>query len=402
MKNILFLTHLYPYPPDDGGRIVTFNTIKEFHSYGYNVILGSFLDNSIQEKPKMPMELKEVVIPFNYKNSYEKLFKNLFSMIPYNMYKYINRNMEIELVKILKEEKIDLIYIDHLHMAYYAEFLKRNFEELNIPVVLRQHNVESTIFERAVQEEKNIIKKMYLKIQYHRLYKYESRVVNQFDEIFTITDDDSDRMLEMNNKIKISCVPAGVDIEKYKPISNLVKNNKPVITFLGTMSWLPNINGIQWFLDEIFPEVLKFNNEIILYIVGKNPPEKLYRYQKKYPHNVVITGFVEDEREYVAQSDVFIVPLKIGGGMRIKILNALAMKKAIVTTSIGVEGIKISSDGICICDNKQEFVKSIINLLQDNSFSTEMSEKGYREVISKYSTEKILRKHATYLERIIN
>ncbi|KLA28554.1 glycosyltransferase family 4 protein [Bacillus cereus] len=402
MKNILFLTHLYPYPPDDGGRIVTFNTIKEFHNYGYNVILGSFADNSIQEKPKMPLELKEIVIPFNYKNSYKKLFKNLFSMIPYNMYKYINRNMEIELVKILKEEKIDLIYIDHLHMAYYAEFLKRNFEELNIPIVLRQHNVESTIFERAVQEEKNIIKKMYLKIQHHRLYKYESRVVNQFDEIFTITDDDSDRMLEMNDKVKISCVPAGVDIEKYKPISNLVKNNKPVITFLGTMSWLPNINGIEWFLDDIFPEVLKFNSDIILYIVGKNPPEKLYRYQKKYPHNLVITGFVEDEREYVAQSDVFIVPLKIGGGMRIKILNALAMKKAIVTTSIGVEGIKISSDGICISDNKQEFVESIINLLQDNNFSIEMSEKGYREVISKYSTEKILRKHATYLGRIIN
>ncbi|WP_186368946.1 glycosyltransferase family 4 protein [Bacillus tropicus] len=402
MKNILFLTHLYPYPPDDGGRIVTFNTIKEFHSYGYNVILGSFVDDSIQEKPKMPMELKEIVIPFNYKNSYKKLFKNLFSMIPYNMYKYINRNMEIELLEILKEEKIDLIYIDHLHMAYYAEFLKRNFEELNIPIVLRQHNVESTIFERAVQEEKNIIKKMYLKIQHHRLYKYESRVVNQFDEIFTITDDDSDRMLEMNNKIKISCVPAGVDIEKYKPISNLVKNNKPVITFLGTMSWLPNINGIEWFLDEIFPEVLKFNADVILYIVGKNPPEKLYRYQKKYPHNLVITGFVEDEREYVAQSEVFIVPLKIGGGMRIKILNALAMKKAIVTTSIGVEGIKISSDGICIADNKQEFVESIINLLQDNNFSTEMSEKGYHEVISKYSTEKILRKHATYLGRIIN
>jgi glycosyltransferase involved in cell wall biosynthesis len=243
---------------------------------------------------------------------------------------------------------------------------------------------------------------MYLKIQHHRLYKYESRVVNQFDEIFTITDDDSDRMLEMNDKVKISCVPAGVDIEKYKPISNLVKNNKPVITFLGTMSWLPNINGIEWFLDDIFPEVLKFNSDIILYIVGKNPPEKLYRYQKKYPHNLVITGFVEDEREYVAQSDVFIVPLKIGGGMRIKILNALAMKKAIVTTSIGVEGIKISSDGICISDNKQEFVESIINLLQDNNFSIEMSEKGYREVISKYSTEKILRKHATYLGRIIN
>jgi glycosyltransferase involved in cell wall biosynthesis len=168
------------------------------------------------------------------------------------------------------------------------------------------------------------------------------------------------------------------------------------------MSWLPNINGIEWFLDDIFPEVLKFNSDIILYIVGKNPPEKLYRYQKKYPHNLVITGFVEDEREYVAQSDVFIVPLKIGGGMRIKILNALAMKKAIVTTSIGVEGIKISSDGICISDNKQEFVESIINLLQDNNFSIEMSEKGYREVISKYSTEKILRKHATYLGRIIN
>ncbi|QWH20202.1 glycosyltransferase [Bacillus mycoides] len=402
MKNILFLTHLYPYPPDDGGRIVTFNTIKEFHSYGYNVILGSFVDNSIQKKPKMPMELKEILIPFNYKNSYKKLFKNLFSMTPYNMYKYINRNMEIELVKILKEERIDLIYIDHLHMAYYAEFLKGNFEELNIPVVLRQHNVESTIFERAVQEERNVIKKIYLKIQHHRLYKYESRIANQFDEIFTITDDDSDRMLEMNDRIKISCVPAGVDIEKYKPMSKPVKNDKPIITFLGTMSWLPNINGIEWFLDEIFPEVLKFNTDIILYIVGKNPPEKLYRYQNKYPHNLVITGFVEDEREYVAQSDVFIVPLKIGGGMRIKILNALAMKKAIITTSIGVEGIKISSDGICIADNKREFVESIINLLQDDNFSAEMSEKGYREVISKYSTEKILRKHAMELEKIIN
>jgi polysaccharide biosynthesis protein PslH len=395
LKNILFLTHLFPYPPDDGGRIVTFNTIKELKKYGHNIYLCCF---SEEDNTKLPLDIYYSIVPFSYKNSYFALLKNLFEHMPYNMKKYISSIMEKEVEKILSKFKIDIVYIDHLHMAYYAKLVKQRYP--NIKLILRQHNVESTIFERAFLEESNPLKKAYLYLQYKKLYRYESYITNLFKKIYTITEEDKVRLMKMNKAVSIKNLPAGVDTEKYYPMGN-PKNDDPTILFLGTMSWLPNINGVEWFIKDIFPTIIKHYPNLKFYIVGKNPPQKLNKYQKEYHNNIIITGYVEDERPFIAKSDAFIVPLKIGGGMRIKILNALAMKKTIITTSVGVEGIHLSKGSLLIADKPNDFAQLIIKVLNDKQFSEEISTTGLKEVKQKYSNESILFSHAAEIENII-
>ena len=168
------------------------------------------------------------------------------------------------------------------------------------------------------------------------------------------------------------------------------------------MSWLPNVNGVEWFIKDIFPKVLAKYPNLKFYIVGKNPPEKIYKYQNMYKENLIITGYVDDERPYIAKADAFIVPLKIGGGMRIKILNALAMKTAIVTTTVGVEGISLGKESILIADSEEQFSSAILDILGDKQFSTETALNGLYEVKQKYSNESILKAHARNLENISN
>lgn len=394
MKKILFLTHLYPYPPNEGGKIVSYNTLKYLSKYGHEVTVCTFYSEK-EDREEIPLDIDLHLIPVDYANTLKGAFFNLFSTLPYNMQKYIKREMLDKVFEIIKQKKIDLVYVDHLHMAYYGKIIKKAFPQLN--VVLRQHNVESQIMKRVAQQERNPLLKKYYELQYVRLYRYESEVVNYYNECFMITKEDLELMKNMNKDVKLSILPAGIDTTKYKPMNTKLVSN-PTITFLGSMKWLPNINGIEWFMENVFPSLVKKIPDIKFYIVGKNPPEKFKVYKKKYANNIEITGFVEDERPYIATADVFIVPLNIGGGMRIKILNALAMKKAVVTTSIGAEGIELKDGSMVVADSPEDFLNSIIKLIKDKEFSSKISQLGFQEVSKKYSNKVILENHARYLD----
>jgi len=398
-KKILFLTHLYPLPPNDGGKIVTFNTLKELVNFGHEIVLFSFYSKEKDdiENNHFNFKIEKYLFPVEYNNSYSGIIKNFFSNYPYNMEKYINIDMEKKILKYLDEEEVDLIYIDHLHMSYYGEKIKEKFPQKTL--VLRQHNVESQIMKRASENSGNLIMKVFLKYQYRKLYKYEKNTVKFYDECFMITQEDLDLLKSMNKYARLSVLPAGVDLEKYKPINKKLVN-RPTITFLGSMSWLPNIDGVTWFSEEILPDLIQEIPNLIFYIVGKNPPESIKKIQTKYPNNVIVTGFVDDERPYIASSDVFIVPLRIGGGMRIKILNALAMKKVIVSTKIGAEGIALSENSIFIANESDQFGETIKRILTNPKLSKIYEENGYQDVISKYSSKVILSQHALVLNNM--
>ncbi|MBU7594462.1 glycosyltransferase [Metabacillus halosaccharovorans] len=387
MSNILFLTHIYPFPPNDGGRIVTYNTLRILEEKQHKVFLVSFIDKD-KEKQVDLKNIKQYLVNKNYSNRKLSLIKNLFEKIPFTMKKYFDGDVENKISTILKKEKIDVVILDHLHMAIYAKFIKSINH--NIHVYLRQHNIESIIMKRAHEKESNLFKKTYLKMQYKKLYKFESEICEIMDQILVITEEDKETLKSMNPTLKkIQTVKAGVDLEKYKPFSYKKEDNGYKLVFLGAMNWLPNENGTIWFTENVFPELIKNIPKIKFYIVGKNPSEKVRLLEKRYPENIVVTGYVEDEREYIAMADVFIVPLLIGGGMRLKILNALAMKKAVVTTSIGAEGINLSNS-YYIADSPQEFLSAIKRMLLDKSFRSNLEENGYKEVVENYSFESVL------------
>jgi len=399
VKNILFLTHLYPYPADDGGRIVTYNTIKNFVEFGHRVYLCVFVDQEKSElELDMPIDVEIIKVPISYRNTAKLLLKNIFSKMSYNMQKYINDDMKHAIEEILNNKQIDIVYMDHLHMAYYSDIIRRR---KGTTILLRQHNVESQIMERVYKKEGNLIKRLFLLYQFIKLRNYERNITGRFDRVYMITKEDQELMHKLNPETNLALLPAGVDTEKYYPLPKSSQGNEPIITFLGSLSWYPNIDGLRWFVNNVFPKVIKGIPNVKLYIVGKDPSSELLKYKTSYPNNIVITGYVEDERPYIAQSDVFIVPLFIGGGMRIKILNALAMRMPVISTSIGAEGIDTTDGAICIADTAEHFLEQTLEIMRNKEVAERFAATGYELILRNYDNRNILRNHASELDELM-
>jgi len=379
---ILQITPRIPYPPDDGGKIGIFNITKYLSMREHKITLLSL--DSIPVKDLLGLEkFCDVKAIFaDTSNSYLKMFLNLFSLSPYTMSKYYAKNFEAELYNSLEKNHFDIVHIDHLHMASYGKMIKNNF---NIPIVLREHNVETTIMQRYLQEAPNLLKRAYAGIQFKKVYKYESKTLEIFDKCLMITKEDEKRIKQMNPKVKTAVVPAGVDTSKFCPMD--IPEEPYSIVFVGSMDWPPNVDGVIWFYKKIFPLIKGKNPQVKFYVVGKNPPLEIKNIVDK---NVVVTGYVDDVREYIAKAEVFIVPLMVGGGMRIKILNALAMGKAVVSTSVGCEGIDITNgENICIENGEEEFAGKIIGLMLDREKRERIGKNGLELIRNKYTWEKI-------------
>jgi len=382
--NILFLTHVYPYPPDSGGLIFTYNAIKHEFENGNNVTIITFNNKSIETPLDQIADVH--IIHKDTRNRFVGMLVNLFSSIPYNSSKYVSEEIPSLIKKIVETKGIDIIYIDHLHMAIYSNFIKRQWP--NMPLIFRSQNVETTIMERFYQNQSNPFIKIYAFMQYLKMRSYESKIVEVFDKCFMLTENDSQRIKEMNPKVKEVTIPAGVDIIKYSPKPNTEEGM--TILFLGSLNWLPNADGLKWFIDNVLDKVIAEIPNIKFFIVGKDPIDQVKRLHDG--NKIIVTGYVEDERDYISKCSVFIVPLRIGGGMRIKILNAMSMGKCIVSTSIGAEGINLKNHhDIYISDEPETFAKDIIFLLRNQAIREKVSLNARETISTNYSWKAVFK-----------
>ncbi|NLU51899.1 MAG: glycosyltransferase [Clostridiaceae bacterium] len=240
--------------------------------------------------------------------------------------------------------------------------------------------------------------KSYARLQFEKVYKYESRIVGDFDRCFAITEKDRERIERMNSRARVSVVPAGVDISYFCPMD--VPMEPYSIVSVASMDWPPNVEGILWFTAKIWPLVKQEIPQAAVYVVGKNPPPEIKKLASE--EGIVVTGFVDDVREYMARATVLVVPLRTGGGMRIKILNALAMGKAVVSTSVGCEGIDVENNkNIYIADTEEEFAQRIIELLKDKGKREELGGEGLKLVREKYRWERIAEQIEAGYENIL-
>ena len=390
---ILQITTRLPYPLTDGGKIATYNVIKYLALRGHNITLVCF-NNENKKYPELEKYCKLIIIRKNLKTNYLGLFFNLFSGIPYGISKYYSIVAKKIIYDLLKKNKYDIVHLDHLHTAYYGSFIKK---EYNFPVLLQEQNTENIIMKRFYENQRNLFVKFYAYLQYEKLYKYESKICEIFDCCLMITKIDEEIIKKMNSKIKTSVIPAGVDASYFYPIE--LKEEEYSLVSVASMNWLPNIEGIHWFCKEILPLVIREIPKAKLYIVGKNPPTSIRNLSN---HHIIVTGFVEDVREYIAKGQIFVVPLKTGSGMRIKILNSLAMGKAIVSTSIGCEGIELTDgENICIANSEKKFDEKILDLLANKNKRQRIGENGLKLVKEKYRWEKIAKNIENIYKEII-
>jgi polysaccharide biosynthesis protein PslH len=377
---ILFLAPRLPFPTDTGGKIRTYNILKQIALENQvHLICFAFEHSEQRYMPEFERwGIKVTLVPIKEPTFTEKILAVLFNRLPFSIAKYKTPQMKEAIQTILKTNSFEAIHVDHLHMAHYQDYFR------GIPCMLDEHNVEYKILERCADVEKSFLKKILYKNQAKKMKTFESQKCKQFQGIFACSLDDVNLLKSLTNAATLFYViPNGVDTEYFELSGekNLVSEN--TLVFTGSMDWLPNDDAITYFCKEILPLIWGINSSVKLCVVGKSPSAAVKNLAVN-DKRVSVTGRVEDVRPYMARSTVFIVPLRIGGGTRLKILEAMSMRKAIVSTTIGAEGISYSKDDIVLADTPEDFAQVVCQLINDPSRIISMGEKGRVLVCQKY------------------
>ncbi len=395
-EKILFLTTEIPYPLDSGGKIRSFNMLKSlYEKYEIDLLCFSEGNHKQEHISELNKLCKSVyVIKKIYKNSKSKsmLLKNVFLSVfknkPFVVEKFYDKKYKYEIRRLLSEKSYKAIIVDHLQVAGYIDDLSGN------NVILSQHNCEFIILKRRFEKEKNVLKRLYLYIEYKKTQKYEKYICRQVDSVIMLSNEDKNFLIDSSYKgANITIIPISIEADYIKETRNERLKN---ILFLGTMSWFPNEQGILWFLEKAWPKIKQENKELVLYIVGSNPSKEVISYSSE---EIIVTGYVENVNEYIEKCDACIVPLFIGGGMRVKILECMVKGIPCISTTVGAEGIEYSNNkNIIIADNEEEF-KMAIRQINDVEIRKNMVESAKSLIEKKYSLKVITKKLEEIIEK---
>ena len=386
--NILFLTNLLPYPLDNGGKIKTYTTLKSFSEAGHDIDLLCFketmksMEENESEILKLCHTVKQVYLPLttadHKKYMVEVAIKSVFSTLPFSIYKYQSAEMLKEL-SVKKSVRYDVVYFDHLPLCIYQKHARKLWPDAKF--LLDEHNCEAMIVKRKTRESNKIIKKAFLWLEGQKLADFESKSIQGVDKTIVLSQDDYDSLKQMTHKdFNHTIIPIGVQDKGLKKVNISDCLN---ILFVGTLTWEPNNSGLIWFLEEVLPILEDKNLNYHLYIVGKNPSKEVKRLSSKYQSKVTVTGYVNSVDEYYDMCDCSVVPLFIGSGQRVKLIEAFSKGMPSISTSIGAEGLVYeNNENILIADNAIEFVNAILEIRQPEI--KEKISKNARSVFEKY------------------
>lgn len=379
---LLWLTAKPPFPPIDGGRIAVYEPLRRLAARGHQITLLTFRPPEQDEADLAPLAslCRLEAISHDTRTRPLGLIRNLFSPLPYNVAKYRSPLMARKLREVLASERFDVAHLEQVHMAGYHAITQGQW---GIPTVLRQENIESHLAERYWRTQTGL-RRAYARLLAARLRRYESAACAAVDRCLVITAEDAGRLRDLSPHARAVVIPAGVDVEAFRPSPQ--SELPETVVFVGSMDWRPNADAVIWFHHEVLPVIRRSFPEVQFYIVGKDPPPAVRRLAEGSA--IYVTGFVEDVRPYLARAAVFVVPLRVGGGMRLKLLQALAMGKAAVSTTIGAEGIAVThGQDILLADDPFAFARCVVDLLRDRSLRMRLGEHGRRLVETRYSWE---------------
>lgn len=309
------------------------------------------------------------------------------SPAPYAVKKFTHPKVRQEVARRLSDGSSDVAVCDFLSASL-------NFPKTSsTPVVLFQHNVETMLWRRMANTEQSALRGLSYRIEARKMAAYEARTLRRFQHVIAVSEHDRGEMLTLVPGCSITVVPTGVDTEQYQVVPS-ASGRPPVIVFTGSMDWEPNIDAVDYFCREIFPAVLAAFPDARFQIVGRNPHPRV---QRLACASVEITGTVPSVIDYLRAATVVIVPLRIGGGTRLKIFEAMAMAKAMVSTSIGAEGLDVTSGrDLLIADDPQSFSAAILGLLRDPQFRMRY-EQNAAALAARYDWSQIAEKFANVL-----
>ena len=319
-------------------------------------------------------------------------FKNLFSKKSYHVERFVSKDFNNRLVEVLKADSYDVVQLETLFMAPYVETLRQHSKA---SIVLRAHNVEHLIWERIAKGTRFFLKRAFIKHLAKTLKNYEMNAISKVDGIAAITRKDAAFFRKYCATPTVD-IPFGVYPEQFTP--NYEVDDKPSFYHIGSMNWMPNEEGIRWFINECMQTVVEKTPDFVFHLAGRHMPEWLR--ELKDPH-VDVIGEVPNAKEFVANHNVAIVPLLSGSGIRIKIIESMAMGKAVITTQIGAEGILYDEDvNIIIAENKAKMAEAI-HRINENPASAEEIGKAARKLVEEvYDNRKLIERLLLFYQQI--
>ena len=321
-----------------------------------------------------------------------KAFLNLFTKKSYHVERFISEDFKKKLTKTLKQEHFDVVQLEMLYMAPYVETIRQHSKAM---VVLRAHNVEHKIWERIAKETKFFVKRWYINHLAKTLKEYELNALETVDGIAAITRKDAAFFRKYCSKPIID-IPYGVYPEQFTPKYEI--EGRPKFFHIGSMNWMPNEEGIRWFIDEILAKTVEKVPDFVYHLAGRNMPEWLTTL--KDPH-IDVVGEVPDAKEFVAKHDVAIVPLLSGSGIRIKIIESMAMGKTVITTRVGAEGILYDEEvNIIIAENKAKMVEAIRAINENPETAVRIGQAARKLVEETYDNRKVIARLLMFYEQI--
>ena len=375
-------------PVQNGGNIRTYHVLRylsERHQLTFYSYYGGAPDPGYERE--LQRQLPGAVAVCTGKRELSGIARGLDYLshlgahAPYAVSRFAGARVQKQLQTWFREQRYDVAVCDFLDAAI-------NFPgRLNIPSVLFQHNVESEIWRRHADTAGNPVKKMLYRMEFRKMLRYERAAVRKFQHVIAVSENDRALMTKWVDGDRVTVVPTGVDLAQYRPAPNPLDTSAPLVTFVGAMDWEPNVDGVEYFCAEVWPAIKAEVPQARLRIVGRNPDRRVQKWASNSINNdnsIEVTGRVPSVVEHLRQSAVIIVPLRIGGGTRLKIYEAMATGKAVVSTTIGAEGLDVHhGHDIMLADDPRSFAQAVIMLLRDPELRRRY-EKAAAETAARY------------------
>ncbi len=397
---ILMICNKSPFPPREGGPIAMNMIVEGLISEGHQVKVLAV--NSF----KYTINLDDIPTDYRKKTEIELIdvdlrikplaaFLNLFTGRSYHVERFISSNFRKRLVEVLQANTFDIVQMETIFVAPYLETVRANS---NAKVVLRAHNIEYLIWSRIADTTRNPLKRRYLRHLANTLKRYEHTMLSRFDGIAAITVKDAEYFSGQLavGSWQLAAIPFGIDLDNFPPP---VPAQDPVSLFsIGAMNWIPNAEGVRWFLLHVWPEIHKEFPKLKYYLAGREMPE--WMLQMSFP-NVEVLGEVPDARDFIDAHGIMIVPLLSGSGIRIKIIEGMAAGKPVLSTLIGAEGINCANGkNIMIANAPCEFIDMISLCISDMARCKRLGEEARKLIETHYDRRIIIQKLITFYKQL--
>lgn len=399
--HILWIKTELLHPVDKGGRIRTYQMLRALKAEHRVTYLALDDGTAAPDAAALATEYCDelVTVPFAPPRKGSPAFsaalaRNVLSPLPYAVARYRSDALRDRLRALCRERRVDVVVCDFLAPSLNVP------DDLGVPTVLFQHNVEAMIWERHAQVAANPVKRAYMGEQWRRMLRHERAECRRFDHVVAVSRQDADVFRGGFGLAAVSDVPTGVDTAFFRPTGTVPREPRDLV-FTGSMDWMPNEDAIRWFARDVLPLVRRRVPDVTLTVVGRHPPASISALAET-DAAIRVTGSVPDVRPYIERAALFVVPIRVGGGTRLKIYEAMAMERPVVSTAIGAEGLPLR-DGVdaVLADTPEALTAAIVGLLDDPARAAAIGQAAAEVVRAEYGWDRVAARFAEICASVV-